>query len=272
MATLSIDVGIKNLAFCLLEGETNQTNPKILKWDSIDLSTTETPYKCGSIVKGKGGGLCGCPAKVFKNNLYFCNKHSKKEEFQAPIKMAFIQKQTLLKLFELADKYHIAYTKPIKKCNLIKLFQEHIDKNCFNEIVVENASHIDLITIGKNLKKKFDEIFAEGEVATVVIENQISPIATRMKTIQGMIAQYFIMRNVENIHFISSVNKLKNLQTQEDKDKDPTSYSERKKMGIKKTIELLTNTDSSLLTFFNKHSKKDDLADCYLQGLYFLKK
>ena len=32
-------------------------------------------------------------------------------------------------------------------------------------------------------------------ITHVFIENQISPIANRMKTIQGMLAQYFIMKS-----------------------------------------------------------------------------
>ena len=36
----------------------------------------------------------------------------------------------------------------------------------------------------------------------VIIENQISPIANRMKTIQGMITQYFIMKNIYNVEYI----------------------------------------------------------------------
>ena len=38
------------------------------------------------------------------------------------------------------------------------------------------------------------------------------PIANRMKTIQGMIAQYFIDKNVKLIKFISASNKLKNFK------------------------------------------------------------
>ena len=59
-----------------------------------------------------------------------------------------------------------------------------------------------MIVLGRNLKTKFDLIFneyasSENELSidAVVIENQIGPLAGRMKMLQGMIAQYFIMKN-----------------------------------------------------------------------------
>ena len=109
----------------------------------------------------------------------------------------------------------------------------------------------------------------EGAIAHVIIENQISPIANRMKTIQGMIAQYFIMNNNgENIEFVSASNKLKDCLI-----KDKTKYSERKKLGIARCLEIL-NTDfkfNGMTDYFAKHGKKDDLADSFLQGLWFIK-
>ena len=98
-----------------------------------------------------------------------------------------------------------------------------------------------------------------------------------MKTLQGMITQYFIMKGYENIEYISSQNKLK-LFLERDKTGErtsggeKTSYSERKKLSVKYTNTLLY--DKNLLQdleFFNKHNKKDDLADCFLQAIYYLK-
>ena len=87
-----------------------------------------------------------------------------------------------------------------------------------------------------------------------------------MKTIQGMIAQYFIDCNNYNIEFMSSANKLKLFNNTK-----KTTYSERKKLGIKYTQELLLKKNMmSHLEFFNKNNKKDDLADCLLQGIYYL--
>ena len=52
--------------------------------------------------------------------------------------------------------------------------------------------------------------------------------------------------------------------------------SERKKLGIQKTNEIINDTNfSSMLQWddiFNKHKKKDDLADSFLQGLYYIQK
>ena len=107
-----------------------------------------------------------------------------------------------------------SYEKNIKKADLINIIHDYIHNTCFEEVVVTKASNIDLITIGINITTYFNALFSEeDQIDYVIIENQISPIANRMKTIQGMIAQYFIMSDVsvEHIEFVSSINKLKDL-------------------------------------------------------------
>ena len=120
----------------------------------------------------------------------------------------------------------------------------------------------------------------EEKIDYVLIENQISPIANRMKTIQGMIAQYFIMNNnTQHIEFISSINKLKSQDSkqdnkQEDKTQNSNDYKSRKKQGIQKCLEILTSDFrfNNQIEYFNIHKKKDDLSDSFLQGMWFINK
>jgi hypothetical protein len=112
----------------------------------------------------------------------------------------------------------------------------------------------------------------------VIIENQISPIANRMKTIQGMIAQYFIMCGIQDVTFVSSVNKLKaftdtdqNKSDQNKLDQNKSEYKDRKKLGIEVTKGIIEKM-KDWAPFFLAHKKKDDLADSFLQGIWFLQK
>lgn len=89
-----------------------------------------------------------------------------------------------------------------------------------------------------------------------------------MKSLQGMIMQHFIENKITSIFEISSSNKLRDFLNGK-----KTTYAERKKIGIVKTRELISNNINlkKWITHFNTHKKKDDLADCYLQGLWFIK-
>jgi hypothetical protein len=272
---LSIDVGIKNLAFCLFEKPHESSYFSIMKWDIINLSQEDEIQKCKCTEKN--GIICNKPAKYTLNDSYFCLKHSKKQDYQIPtsdLRPSFINKQKIQKIIAIADKYNIHYEKPIKKNDLLFKINEYITHKCFKEITSTNASQIDLITIGKNIKNKFNKIFPiEDKIDYVLIENQISPIANRMKTIQGMIAQYFIMNNnTEHIEFVSSINKLKEYKT-EDKNTN-SDYKSRKKQGITKCLEFLTTDHrfNNQLSYFNVHKKKDDLSDSFLQGMWFINK
>jgi hypothetical protein len=51
MKILSIDVGIKNLAFCLFEKPTSDTQFKVTKWDIVNISEQEDNLLCGFIEK-----------------------------------------------------------------------------------------------------------------------------------------------------------------------------------------------------------------------------
>ena len=269
MKILSIDVGIKNLAFCLFDKSPTAEHFKITKWDIINLSEEET-YNCGFINKNN---LCNKPAKFRKDNKCYCANHSKKQQFQIPTsehKPSFINKQKLDYLYEIADKHNIVYDPKIKKVDLAKKINEYIQNNYFEKIESKKSSEVNLFNIGVNIKNKFNDILKnEGKIDYVIIENQIGPLAIRMKTIQGMIVQYFIMSdfNVEHIEFISASNKLKDCDL-----KDKEKYSDRKKLGISRCLELLT-TDfrfNEHIHYFNGHKKKDDLSDSFLQGLWFI--
>jgi len=268
MKILSIDVGIKNLALCLFT--IHDSESQILLWDTINLCQPVETI-CGEL--DKSNIPCSKPAKFKKHGKYYCLKHAKKQKYQMPVsdlKPAFIKKQKITTLYELADKYNIKYSSPIKKTDLISLFNDYIYNTCLEPLETVNASKIDLVTIGRNIQQRLDDILEEhvSSIDTVIIENQISPIANRMKTIQGMIAQYFIMTNsATNIDFINASNKLKDCP-----DKDISSYGNRKKMGIQYCLELLNKHFhfQSWIKHFETHSKKDDLADSFLQGIWFI--
>ena len=317
---LSIDVGIKNLSFCLFEINTNTILEKditVLKWDNIDLTKEDDiGTKCVYITdpnttkpktkpksKSKSKSLepailepailepCGKPAKFIKDNNCYCLKHSKLTNYIQPssdFKPSFLNKQTLQKLIDIANKYKIINTlevpdyKSYKKAKLVTLIKEFSDQKCLSEIKKSNASKIDLVTIGRNIQHRFDNILCDYllTIDTIIIENQIGPIANKMKTIQGMLSQYFIMKNNNiTIDFISATNKLKDfiaLEKEKEKEKekkDKMDYKERKKMGIQICSNFVTNDArfSNWNTFFSKHQKKDDLSDCFLQGMWYIK-
>jgi hypothetical protein len=288
MKLLSVDVGIKNLSFCLFdidEGEKEKGSKiRILKWDNIDLSE-KTSLTCSEL--DKAGLICGKPATLCMTNKCFCLKHSKKQPYirlQPDLKPAFLNKQKVQTLLEIVKKYNIVSntTATAKKPDLIALINQFVLEKCFTEVCKSNATKIDLVTIGRNLQHKFDELFypissssAKINIDTIIIENQIGPIANKMKTIQGMLAQYFIMKNNNiNIEFISASNKLKEftpINTETGKP-EKLDYKQRKQLGVKTSLNFV-DTDprfSEWSDFLHKHSKKDDLSDCFLQGIWYI--
>ena len=99
-----------------------------------------------------------------------------------------------------------------KKKEIIKTIEEYVSNTCFDVIEDVNANNVKLIDLGINLKNECNNLFETVDLKSIdmiLLENQISPIANRMKTIQGMVAQYFIDNGNYNIEFISSANKLK---------------------------------------------------------------
>ena len=154
------------------------------------------------------------------------------------------------------------------------------------------AHDLDLITYGRNMMQHLDAIIydspssSQHTIDMMIIENQISTLASRMKTLQGMITQYFIMKHVERIEFISASCKLKlftdvslDTTTSTDTDTamtcvDASTYADRKKSGITVCrslgeISRKRNSDyAKWMPTFENHKKKDDLADCFLQGLW----
>ena len=243
MIILSIDVGIKNLAHCLFEIDDNDYSKyNMFEWDVVDICNIKKQTCKAELKKRLEDGtyaICGKNASFKDNNgICYCKTHVK------------------------------------------KMLNSDLNNDTYEEIKYDNASEIRLVDLGINMMKAYDIIFNKYKIDIVIIENQISKIATRMKTIQGMITQYFIMEHTTNIEFISSTNKLKLFTDKKTK----TDYKERKKMGIEFCRNVIVNNIDNYnykddndecyfkgwLEHFDKHKKKDDLADCFLQGLWYI--
>ena len=202
------------------------------------------------------------------------------------MKLPFLKKQKVDFLVSLAHSLFLFENtnQKIKKEEYVHKIFEHYQKKCLEPIQITKikAGDVDLIDIGIRMKEELNKYPFEN-IDHVVIENQLSPLASRMKTIQGMLAQYFIMKYENaNIHFVSSANKLKQFEVDKPKNNRNESqnkgevqnpnYKEHKKDGIFYTNQILNqNTNFEVWKQKMETKKKDDLADCFLQGLWFFK-
>jgi hypothetical protein len=303
MKLISFDIGIKNMAYCIFDISGSQRN--IIDWNVLNLMeiVENTKYLCNCMNKAKNKKIlpkiCGKNAKFMKNTQFFCDKHAKSEnQFIIPTKKCSptsLKKMKNEELLKICHEYKILNdsdktTIKLKNAILDKMFSYFDEKNLIPIIHKKgkSANETDLIYIGKKMKELLNQTENINHISHVIIENQISPIANRMKTIQGMLAQYFIMINDDiHIEFISSANKLKQLNkspmnhseiqnTFREPDteiKQNAVYKQHKIDGVALCSRLL-DANPSYQTW--KHvletKKKDDLADCFLQGIWYMDK
>lgn len=316
---ISFDIGCKNLAYTILEYDTTKNFYRILDWEVLDICQ-EREQTCSL-------QQCKMKAQYEKHGSLYCMKHAKEKkntDYSIPPKdLRNIHKKKLNELKDCVtthipeeDTILLLLHKKITKKQYVELLQSYIDKRYFNVIEKQNANSISLIDLGKHMKTQLNSILEKYTIDTVLIENQISTIASRMKTLQGMLAQYFIMSDIYNIHFISSTNKLKidvkdfkgvdvvvdvvyqdkstentilqsnnepltNTKIVKSSSKidisDKKQYKKRKEQGIHNVRTILDgwineyNVNIHWKEHFDKHKKKDDLADCFLQALWFSK-
>ena len=162
----------------------------------------------------------------------------------------------------------------IKKWDIIKLLED--DEKC---------KGFSLNEITNRMYNKLNTELEDYNITEVLLENQPCLKNPVMKSIQMIIYGYFqyqtilLGREIKNIKLINASNKLKvgkNLHEINNKDeitKIKSKYTRNKKLAIEYTNWILQNRINNyeeLNKYFNNNKKKDDLADAFLQGLYYI--
>jgi len=253
----SFDVGTKHLAVCVLDGRC------IKLWKVLDIAKTGSGT-CGS-------DSCTAPAKYKRGIILYCKRCAKKEPtFHSlqPHTRGKLRSKKMNELNELLRSHGI--NEPHRKQDCLKECQKLIDERKFLPVIQHSAKNRSLIEIGIEMKLQLDlcfntESLGAETITKVVIENQLGPLASTMKAVQGMLTQYFIMKDITDISYVSASNKLKPYTTEK------LNYKQRKKLAITVTESLLESEGTpELRDLYKLSKKKDDLADSYLQGLWIV--
>lgn len=304
MRVMSFDIGIKNMAYCTFSVAESPKKYDVLDWNVLNLMDTNTTTIQKCTCKNLKNVECKKKAKYKKNEQSFCEKHATQcSQFILPnLDFKSLNKKKVDELIRICISHSIfndlENIEKIKRVELLKKIQDFIDNKCLEPISVKKsktASETTIITIARNMTKLLNSVKEIDQITHVIIENQI---VDRMKTIQGILTEYFIMKNPEiHIEFVSSQHKLK-------------QFSKNSSENLENTLTLTgTDTHGSSTTTINtsiqdkkiykahksdavfycsqiidknpelhvwkpvlETKKKDDLADCFLQGFWYIHK
>jgi hypothetical protein len=253
MKVVSLDPGLRNLAYCVLEG-TNRTDVRILDWNIIDVLGEQAGvgaprcHKCTSAARYEHAS----------NGLFACSKHTPKKKTETK---ASLTKLTPNQLHERIAGDGLT-TDATKKADLVKLLYNHIKQNTWKKCV-SSALQGSVLDLAPAIIKSLDSRMSSWAGADVIaVENQMD---RRMFGVQAMIQMYFSCRGYRCTG-VSATHKLSNIVTAED---STASYKGRKTTGINHARALVPHVWQD---HFAKHPKKDDLADSFLQGLWILER
>jgi hypothetical protein len=95
------------------------------------------------------------------------------------------------------------------------------------------------------------------------------PAANQTNKDQSHLAEEASLSEPQNISEINNTNNANNTNKSELK----LDYKQRKKLGIQTTLNIINNDYrfKKWSDFLHKHNKKDDLSDCFLQGMWYIK-
>ncbi len=294
MKILSWDVGIINLAYCLLNVDGEKW--EIEDWGIINLTNRES-LKC--VTCGKNASCCTEVDGKSKEEQYYCKKHIPKD-FVVPefddifeicnneIKCQWGESDESLKECVKKSKYkHKITGKCYCTAHAKSFYKKVIDSYKVKSLKKKAVGSIDIDVLKVELIKKLEERNDFLNVDSILIENQPSMKNPKMKAISSTLYDYFLIRgifdkerlqsNVKNVKFMSPSNKLKLADDSDSKKliklkgNEAKSYKLTKSLGVKYCRELISKYDN-WVGVFEQHKKKDDLADCFLQGLYYIMK
>lgn len=233
----SFDIGIINLAYCTLEycPQSPDGNQFIIhNWNVIDLlKNTQKNKKCQFILQSgqKKGQICGHPA-----------------HYSVVDQSSYI----LCKI----------HSRPYDITQLQRFY------------TISNTSVFELV---KLIVAELDSInFNQSE--EIIIESQPSK-NPRMKNLSMMLLNYFMIRYVsdkpvndqhlKDIKFINSRNKLSVYNGPYIECHLKNQHARNKYYG-QRYCQYIIRHNQERLKFFNLFKKKDDLADSFLQGVWYL--
>ena len=228
MKYLSFDVGIKNLAYCCIDGN----DKSITQWGILNLN--DNPV-CQMHLKKKCDKQASYQIDTEGEIKYYCSGHINHKSLKDVLKNKKSKKK----------KLNMNY-------DLLKLSQ-----NCVNQLKT-----LDLT-----------------DVKYVLVENQPALKNPTMKSVQMILYTFFVMEGVmkesssiEQIHMVNARNKLKVYKGDPIECNKKGKYAQNKYLSVEYTKKMIIDEDDKFKQLFETSKKKDDLADSYLQGIYWIEK
>ena len=285
---LGFDVGIKNLAFCIVEKQDDKfvINDHINNWNIINL-TEQDKLKCE---------FNGCINQISNNAIvnttcrYYCTKHKlyhKAILLKEPIN--FTEDNSNLKCSHSCScktkakwidnnnnycpKHKVINEKRLEKERTLIKYKTFVKDFTIHDLKLILLQKLDT----------YKDIFLQVDI--VCIENQPAFKNPTMKAISDVLYTWFMVRGliekelnnsiISKITFFAPSNKLKIANNKDDNNEQiensTNKYKKTKELGITNCLEFI-NYNQEYVDHLNSFKKKDDLCDAFLHGVYYIEK
>ena len=251
MKVLAFDIGIKNLAFCILERNAEE---KVVALENCNILPPVETIKCSK-----------CKSKAsYKTSEVFCKKHIPKTHTV----LKDLTLKTPVKTLKELVKTHECIKKEKKEDLLESLSQKFAMP--FEQPKQENASKLSLETIHDALIRFVNEKWPLFSNAThVLLENQPVYKNPHMKSVQVLLfatlrAHFLKMGQTPEYHLVHAKKKSAGCKEGDE------GYKDRKNVAEERLTEYFkTQKETAIYTEWSKAKKRSDMADALCMCIDF---